>query len=316
MPVEDSDDAGPPAVAFRAPGGPRPEAGSLLRDQSRPAAPGEAEMEPRSRRRLFWLPIVLALCAAVGALAWKLRVPQEEFARPRAQAQAERTGAPKAEQRAGGEAGEAAAPQQQSRVRAEAPRPAQPGQPAAQPPAAPTSQRAAMLVQASASDPQNILTYVGATAWRIEPSQRPGANGLPALRADVDLPEIRLRMTMTIEKNVDPTFRASHIMTLRFAPDPESRFPAVAELGAPQMRNEAAPAVDPLAGVQAKVIENIFIVALTAEPAFVARNLETLRTRGWFDFPLRIADGRIAKITLEKGAVGDRLVEEALNAWR
>jgi hypothetical protein len=313
--VEDADD-GAPAVSFRAPGAPRPDAGPIPRDVARPVAP-EAEREPRFSRRMIWLPIVLVICAVVGALAWTLRVPQEEFARPRpSQTQAERAGAPKADQRAGAETGEAAAPQQQSRVRAEPPRPAQPTQPAAQPPAAPATQRAAMLVQASASDPQNILTYVGAASWRLEPSQRPGGERLPALRADVDLPEIRLRMTMTIEKNVDPTFRASHIMTLRFAPDSESRFPAVAELGAPQMRNEAAPAVDPLAGVQAKVIENIFIIALTAEPAFVARNLETMRTRGWFDFPLRIADGRIAKITIEKGQVGDRLVEEALNAWR
>ena len=317
--VEDDDDGGAPAVAFRAPGAPRVDAPALSREQARPAAPGEAA-EGRFDRRIIWLPIVLLLCVAVGALAWKLRVPQEEFARPRsAQTQAERPGSPKVEQRAaGGETGEPAAPQPQSRVRVEPQRPAQqqPAPAPQQPAAAPTSQRAAMLVQASASDPQNILTYVGATVWRIEPSQRPGANDLPALRADVDLPEIRLRLTMTIEKNVDPTFRASHIMTLRFTPDPESRFPAVAELGSPQMRNEAAPAVDPLAGVQAKVIENIFIIALTAEPAFVARNLETMRTRGWFDFPLRIADGRIAKITIEKGAVGDKLIEEALNAWR
>jgi hypothetical protein len=310
--VEDNDD-GAPAVSFRAPGAPRPDAGPIPRDAARPVAP-EAERESRFSRRMVWLPIVLVICAVVGALAWSLRVPQEEFARPRSsQTPAERAGAPKADQRAGAETAE---PQQQSRVRAEPQRPAQPTQPAAQPPAAPATQRAAMLVQASANDPQNILTYVGAASWRLEPSQRPGGERLPALRADVDLPEIRLRMTMTIEKNVDPTFRASHIMTLRFAPDSESRFPAVAELGAPQMRNEAAPAVDPLAGVQAKVIENIFIIALTAEPAFVARNLETMRTRGWFDFPLRIADGRIAKITIEKGQVGDRLVEEALNAWR
>jgi hypothetical protein len=90
----------------------------------------------------------------------------------------------------------------------------------------------------------------------------------------------------------------------------------VVELGAPQMRNESAPAVDPLAGVQAKITENIFIVALTGEPAFAARNIETMKTRGWFDFPLRIADGRIAKITMEKGAVGDKMFEEAFEAWK
>jgi hypothetical protein len=177
-------------------------------------------------------------------------------------------------------------------------------------------QRAALLVQAAVNDQQNITTHVGSTLWRLVPSQRSGAEGQPAIRADVNLPEIRMRLTLTIEKNTDSTLRASHTMTMRFALEPGGDFPAVAELGAPQMRNENTPAVDPLAGVQAKITENIFIIALTGEPAFAARNIETMKTRGWFDFPLRTADGRIAKITLEKGAPADRLFEEAFEAWK
>ena len=178
------------------------------------------------------------------------------------------------------------------------------------------SQRAALLVQAAVNDQQNITTHIGTTLWRLVPSARSGASGQPAIRGDVDLPEIALRLTLTIEKNTDTTLRASHTMTMRFTPGSDGKFPAVAELGAPQMRNENAPAVDPLAGVQAKITENIFIIALTGEPAFVARNIETMRTRGWFDFPLRLADGRIAKITLEKGVIGDRIFEEAFEAWK
>lgn len=326
----DEDDDGQPAVTIRAPGL-RPDAAGM-RDNARPAAP----VAPQSAgldRRVIWAGLALLIFAGVGALAFSLRVPQEDFARPRPQA-ADRDST-KIGQRAG-EAGQPAAPSSQAPGQPQtAPQPASqaaspaapasqnpasPAQRAAQPapasPAAPASQRAALLVQASVNDQQNITTHVGSALWRLTPSQRPGANGQPAIRADVDLPEIRMRLQLTIEKNADSTLRASHTMTIRFASDPSGNFPAVAELGTPQMRNEGTPAVDPLAGVQAKITDNIFIIALTGEPAFAARNIETMKTRGWFDFPLRMADGRIAKVTVEKGALGDRLFEDAFEAWK
>lgn len=308
-----------PAVAIRAPGL-RPDPAAAVRDSARPAAPGAPQTNGLDRR-LVWVALALLICAGVGGLAWSLRVPAEDFSLARPQTSDRES--TKIGQRAGG---------------AEAPAPArQAAQPAAQPPAAtapssraepaqrpaqteqaapPVSQRAALLVQAAVNDQQNITTHVGSTLWRLVPSQRSGAEGQPAIHADVNLPEIRMRLTLTIEKNTDTTLRASHTMTMRFALEPGGDFPAVAELRAPQMRNENTPAVDPLAGVQAKITQNIFIIALTGEPAFAARNIETMKTRGWFDFPLRTADGRIGKITLEKGAPGDRLFEEAFEAWK
>lgn len=327
IPAEDADGGGEPAVAIRAPGF-RGDPGAAARDNARPVVPS-APHTTGLDRRLVWVGLALLICVGLGALAFSLRVPPEDFARPRPQTVDRESS--KSGQRAG-EAGEAAQPsapaspsqagsQSPSQTGSQAPARVETGQRAAPPqqavaPSAPISQRAALLVQAAVNDQQNITTHVGATLWRLVPSQRPGANGQPAIRGDVDLPEIRLRLTLTIEKNTDSTLRASHTMTIRFASEAGGNFPAVAEIGAPQMRNENTPAVDPLAGVQAKITENIFIIALTGEPAFAARNIETMKTRGWFDFPLRMADGRIAKITLEKGVVGDRLFEEAFEAWK
>jgi hypothetical protein len=81
------------------------------------------------------------------------------------------------------------------------------------------------------------------------------------------------------------------------------------------MRNEATPAVEPLAGASAKITDQIYIVALTADTDLTTRNLELIRSRGWFDLPLRLSDGRIAKITVEKGQLGERLLAQALDAW-
>ncbi len=326
-------------------------AGATRGDHARPAAPRAPRAGGAFPRTVVWLPILLAICAGIGVAAWRLRVPTEEFIRSRAP-QSEIEQSAKVNERAdrpasdsaqseSGQRTVAAAPAEtrqqtaQSQVRAST---GASGAPSAGPASnaassassnssaaaptratesavAPVAQRSALLVQTSLSDQQNIDTHVGVTVWRLEASQRPGGSSQPAVRADVDIGAVGMRLSVVMEKNNDPTLRASHTMTFRFLANPDSKLPAVAEIGTPQVRNESTQAVDPLAGVQAKITDNIFIVALNGEQAFAARNLELIRTRGWFDFPLRLVDGRIAKITIEKGPPGDRAFEQAFEAW-
>lgn len=300
-------------------------------DLPRPAAPIRPETRSSVPRQvLIWIPLIILIGGGIGFAAWHLRVPQEEFARPRAGQEA-RQGSTKINERADGGA-EQAASQQAAPATAQQPQttahtqPARPAQPqtqqqqtpqqTGQPAGAIAAQRAAMLVQAAANDQQNVDTHVGSASWRIEESRRPGGAGLPALRADIDLPSVGLRLMFLIEKNNDATLRASHMLTFRFLPQEGSRLPPVAEIGSPQMRNESTPAVDPLAGAAAKITDQIYIVALAADPNLATRNLELLRSRGWFDLPVRLADGRIAKITVEKGQLGERLLTQSLEAWQ
>lgn len=278
---------------------------------------------------MIWIPLVLLIGAGIGFAAWRLRVPQEEFAKPRASVEnaAQPQGSAKINERAGAPgaaptapASPAPQPQRPQQAQAPAQQQAAPQQPAQQQrapaeQAAPVAQRAAILVQASVSDQQNVETHIGTTVWRLEESRRPNAGGLPAVRADVDIAAVGLRLVFLIEKNNDPTLRASHMLTFRFLPQESSPLPAIAEMGSPQMRNESAPAVEPLMGAQAKITDNIYIVALNADPTFSTRNIETMKTRGWFDFPIRLMDGRIAKITIEKGQPGDRLLNQAIDQW-
>jgi len=39
-------------------------------------------------------------------------------------------------------------------------------------------------------------------------------------------------------------------------------------------------------------------------------------SHSWFDFPVLLADGHIAKLTIEKGPDGDALMAQALAAWK
>lgn len=322
--TSDAKQDAPPAVPPRPPG-------SVNRGEAaRPIAPTRPETgRVFSRQILIWIPLILLIGGGIGYAAWRLRVPQEDFAKPRATVAeiAQPQGSGKINERAGGPGESQPAPQTPTQQQAQAPQqqqlaPAQtaPQQSESQSPAAeqavPVSQRAAILVQAAPNDQQNVETHVGAVVWRLEESRRPDANGSPALRADVDLPAVGLRLVFLVEKNNDQTLRASHMLTFRFLPQESSSLPAIAEMGSPQMRNETSPAVDALAGAQAKITDNIYIVALSADPALATRNLDTLRSRGWFDFPIRLMDGRIAKITIEKGPPGERLLNQAIDQWQ
>jgi hypothetical protein len=47
-----------------------------------------------------------------------------------------------------------------------------------------------------------------------------------------------------------------------------------------------------------------------------SRNLDLIKSRGWYDIPILLTNGRLAKLTLEKGSSGERLLNQALQVWK
>ena len=82
------------------------------------------------------------------------------------------------------------------------------------------------------------------------------------------------------------------------------------------MRIEDRPVGEALEGKAAPVQANYFFVGLIRDEAMLKRNLELLKGRPWIDVPMRLNSGKIAKITFEKGPQGERLLQEALDAWK
>ncbi len=206
-----------------------------------------------------------------------------------------------------------------------APQAAPPQQAAAPAPAAPASgaqsipiaQRAALLIQAPTPDNRNaVKTYTGTVVWSADNTSS-GPNQPPAFRisAQVTLPEAKMRVTMTIEKNTVATLPASHTFTWRFERDEGSTFPVISEVGMVLMRDEGAAEGDPLAGVPAKITPNDYLMALAAPEALLKANLGALTRRGWYDLPMKMTGDLQAKLTLEKGNPGQRLLAEALEKW-
>jgi hypothetical protein len=119
---------------------------------------------------------------------------------------------------------------------------------------------------------------------------------------------------VTLQKNFDSSLPASHTMKIQFVEPADSPLGGIEQISVPQMRREEIATGDALKGVPVSVTDNSFLVGLTRGPSEAA-NLDLLKSREWIDVPMLLSNGKIAKLTFEKGPAGDRAIEDALASW-
>jgi hypothetical protein len=174
--------------------------------------------------------------------------------------------------------------------------------------------RAAMLV-AVASDPQKPTVSLGSVVWSTIPAA-PGQPASVAVKAEADVPELKMHAVMTLRKNTDPSLPASHTIDLRVTFADGADIKGIKDMRVPMMRRDDPPSQDALSGVRVKISDSYFLVGLNRGDAELAHNVDLIANRGWFDFPMLLNDDRIAKLTFEKGVDGERIVNDALAAWK
>ena len=181
----------------------------------------------------------------------------------------------------------------------------------------PVAQRAALLVQQPAADNKGaVKNYAGTVVWSTQNISRGAGQPLSfSVKAEIDIPDAKFHATMTMEKNTDATLPASHMITWRFKRDEGSEIPAISEISVLQMHDDNSQVADPLNGAQAKITPDIYIYALAAPEALQTVNMETLQKRNWFLLPIKLADNRQARISMEKGTPGARVLAEAFEKW-
>jgi hypothetical protein len=187
--------------------------------------------------------------------------------------------------------------------------------PAAPAVANPAISRAAMLIGV-ASDPQKPAVALGNAVWSIIPPANPAQPSTVAVRVEVDIPDQKMHATVTIRKNADASLPATHTIDLRTTFADGAEIKGIKDMGLPQLRKDDSPAGEAVSGVRVKINDGYYLVGLTRSDADAAHNLSLLSTNTWLDFPLLLNDDRIAKLTFEKGAVGDQVMAQALNAWK
>ncbi len=306
----------------------RPEA-----EIQRPVAPGAEVAKPK---RLLWIAaaVVLGIVLAVAGAAILMRQkPQDLAIKPSAETQQPAPPEPSAkiaERVQSSPSGTTTAP---ASAPATAPQPAQPtaqgaapATPAAEAPSAPAAPaapaaspappagRAAMLI-ASADNPQKPAVSLGSTVWSLIPPA-PNQPATVGVKAEADIPDLKMHATMTLRKNTDPTLQATHTIDLKFSFAEGAPITGFKDVGLPQMRKEDSTAAEVLTSVKVKISDTYFLIALAKGEADTARNLDLMQTRSWFDFPLLLNDDRIAKIVFQKSPEGQAMLEKAFEAWK
>src|SRR5665213_2389732 len=188
------------------------------------------------------------------------------------------------------------------------------GQPASEDPVAPVAQRV-VLYDEDPADPKG-KQYVGSVIWRTE--QIKGAAGQKpdiAVRADIDIPDRKFKMTMSFRRNTDTSLPASHTAELTFILPPDFAGGGVSNVPGILMKSNEQARGTPLAGLAVKVTDGFFLVGLSNVDADRSRNIQLLKERSWFDVPLVYVNQRRAIIAIEKGAPGERAFNDAFAAW-
>jgi hypothetical protein len=188
------------------------------------------------------------------------------------------------------------------------------GQPSSSEQVAPVAQRV-VLYDEDPSDPKG-KQYVGTVIWRTEPIKASGNQKADlAVRADIEIPDRKFKMTMSFRRNTDSSLPASHTAELTFILPQDFPGGGVGNVPGILMKSNEQARGTPLSALAVKVTDGFFLVGLSTVESERARHLPLLKERSWFDVPLVYANQRRAIIAIEKGAPGERAFNEAFATW-
>src|SRR5580692_2884437 len=188
------------------------------------------------------------------------------------------------------------------------------GQPSSSDQLAPVAQKV-VLYDEDPSDPKG-KQYVGSVIWRTEPIKATGSERADiAVRADIEIPDRKFKMTMSFRRNADSSLPASHTAELTFMLPPDFSGGGVSNVPGILMKSNEQARGTPLASLAVKVTDGFFLVGLSNVDADRSRNMQLLKERSWFDVPLVYVNQRRAIIAIEKGAPGERAFNDAFAAW-
>ncbi|MGI9399712.1 MAG: hypothetical protein ACR2O0_00535 [Rhizobiaceae bacterium] len=155
-----------------------------------------------------------------------------------------------------------------------------------------------------------------AIVWSIvQQSPSDGAPPEAVIKGELEVPGRGLTAVLTIKRNADESLSASHIIELLFDAPPDFSGGSVDTLARFVMKDSEQARGEPLVAVPVKIDTGFFMIALNNLEQAKESNKRLLLDSNWIDIPLGYSSGRRALLTLEKGAIGDKIYREAFADW-
>ena len=188
-------------------------------------------------------------------------------------------------------------------------------------PSAPSASEGALLAQKvvlyeeDQTNP-NGTQFIGSAVWRTErvapgPGQKPDV----VVRAEIEIPEQKVSVRLSLRRNDDKQLPASHTVEIVFTLPPDFSHGGISNIPGMLMKQGETTRGVPLNGVAVKVTTNFFLIGLSSVDVDMQRNVQLLKERSWFDIPVVYGDGKRAIIAIEKGTPGERAFTEAFATW-
>ena len=155
-----------------------------------------------------------------------------------------------------------------------------------------------------------------AVIWSLD--QQPPADGLPpepVIRAGWKCRAAACCMDVIIKRNIDEALSASHIIELVFQAPPDFTGGSIDTVARFVMKANEQARGEGLVAVPVKIDTGYFLIALNNLEQATATNKRLLVNSSWIDIPLGYTTGRRALVTLEKGAIGDKVFRDAFADW-
>lgn len=177
------------------------------------------------------------------------------------------------------------------------------------------AQRAVLFEQVPNSTEKR--QFVGSVIWHNEQiTPAPGQPTQTAIKADIDIPDLALRLSWIMSRNADASLPASHTIQIIFGESEKFQSSRVANIPGILMDVPEQNKGVPLAGLSVKVTNGFFLIGLSSVDVDVQRNVSLLKDRPWMDIPIVFTDGTRALLAVEKGTPGERAFADAFAAWK
>jgi hypothetical protein len=158
---------------------------------------------------------------------------------------------------------------------------------------------------------------VGRVSWKLETIRSTLANTSDiGARATIDLTDAGLSASFVFRRNRDQSSANTHLIEITMTPTADNPNGKVRDISVPELRVDEKTRGTNLAGIAVPVADNVFLIGLNGLPVDMQRNIDLLRNRSWFLVPLRYSNGKRALLLFEKGKLGERVFEDAMQTWQ